>query len=146
VGLPIWQTGVVWKASDQVGLAAGPSGSGHHTLQTGCKTKSQKRHEQEAAKDATGEILSNNSIMHNLVRPNTHTKLVDHFMGLPRATTTVNPGARMETRLSAMDVSPLPLPAFQLHDDILSSASSLLQPPTHNNNLLSMSSHGSKRC
>jgi hypothetical protein len=74
--------------------------------------------------------------------------LVDHFLKLPRATTTVNPGSNTigaRARPSTMDVSPLPSLATQWCDDFLLSASSLLQPLVCDNNSSSASFRGSKR-
>jgi hypothetical protein len=80
--------------------------------------------------------------------PDPRKGLVDHFLKLPRATTTMNPGSNTigaRAGPSTMDVSPLPSPATQWHDDFLSSASSLLQPPARDDNSSSASSRGSKQ-
>jgi hypothetical protein len=106
--------------------------------------KVKKRQEEES----DGVLSSNNSLMRDMGGPDPHKGLVNHFINMPRATTTVNPGENtlgVGAGPSATDASPLPSPAFRLRDDFSSSASSLLQPPTRDDNSSSASSRGSKR-
>jgi hypothetical protein len=104
------------------------------------KSKRQKQQEQEEAED---KLLSNDSLSHDMGGPDPWKGLVDHFLKLPRATTTMNPrsntiGARAGP--SMMDVSPLPSLATQWCDDFSLSASSLLQPLVRDDNSSSASS------
>jgi hypothetical protein len=123
-----------------------PSGSDQHFPPPKKKSKRQKQREEE---EVEGELSSDDSLLRDMGGPDPRKGLVDHFLKLPWATTTVNPGSNTigaRAGPSTMDMSPLPSPATQWCDDFSSSTSSLLQPPVRDDNLSSASSRGSKRC
>jgi hypothetical protein len=132
-------------AGDQAGSSSRPSGSSHNFPPPGRKTqKSKKRREEES----DGTLSSDDSLVRDMGGPDPRKGLINHFINMPRATTTVDPGENtlgVGAGPSAMNASPLPSPAFRLHDDFSSSASSLLQPPTRDDNSSSVLSRGSKR-
>jgi hypothetical protein len=112
-----------------------PSGSDQRFPPPKKKSKKQKQQEEE---EEEGELSSDDLLLCNMGGPDPRKGLVDHFLKLPRATTTVNLGSNTigaRARPSTMDVSPLPSPATQWRDDFSSSASSLLQPPVCDDNL-----------
>jgi hypothetical protein len=130
-------------AGDQAGSSSRPSGSSHNFPPPG-RQKPKKRREEES----DGALSSDDSLVRDMGGPDPRKGLVDHFINMPRATTTVDPGENtlgVGAGPSATDASPLPSPAFRLRDDFSSSASSLLQPPTRDDNSSSASSRGSKR-
>ena len=145
------------------GDQAGPSGSDHRAPK-GRKTKSQKKKEQDDAEDEAGNVSSDDSIFRDMAGPNPHGKLINHFLVLPRAATTANPGSSYATAVpgpSTTDTEPLQPPKAPwredassstssllqppARDEASSSASSLLQPPTREGHSSSASSRGSKR-
>jgi hypothetical protein len=124
---------------DQAGSLSRPSGSSHNFPPPGRKTQKSKKQQEE---ESDGALSSDNPLMRDMGGPDPRKGLVDHFINMPRATTTVNPGENtlgVGAGPSATDASPLPSPAFRLCDDFSSTASSLLQPPTRNDNSSSAS-------
>jgi hypothetical protein len=98
---------------DQADPSTRLSGSNQHFLPPKKKSKKQKQWEQE---EAEGDLSSDDSLSRDMGGPDPWKCLIDHFLKLPQAMTTMNPGSntiRARAGLSTMDVSPLPSLATQ---------------------------------
>jgi hypothetical protein len=98
---------------DQARSSSRPLGSSHNFPLPGRKSQKSKRQQEEESDD--GALSSDDSLMHDMGGPDPRKSLINHFINMPWATTTVNQGENtlgVRAGPSTMDTSPLPSPAF----------------------------------